>query len=174
MRLRAVLASLAMLALATCTGCDGRGAKWLADRFPGQHSRPVPVLAWQEVDPAALVVNNDAALHAVRFSVHLPAAAATKLPPAVALDVAFNDPLDGAKVDASATGPLHTVTLLQHKRFAGDTVATPLPPLPLTDVEVVVHNHLRPPPVIRSVRVGRPLAAAPASTAAAVATGGRP
>ena len=178
-RLGAVLASLAMLALATSAGCDGRGAKWLADRFPHPHPRPVPVLAWQEVDPAALVVNNDAALHAVRFSVHLPAAAGTTtvpttpVPPAVALEIAFNDPLDGAKVDASATGPHHTVTLLQHKRFAGDTVGSPLPPLPLTDVEVVVHNHLRPPPVIRSVRVGRPLPVAPASTAAAVATGAK-
>ena len=180
--LRGALLPLAMLALAASAGCDGKGAAhWLAGRFPGQRARPEPVLAWQEVDPAALVVNNDASRHAVRFSIHVPAGpVALPSPPVVAVEMVFFDPLDGAKVDASATGPRHTVTLLEHKRFAGDTVTMPLAALPLTDVEVVVHNHLRPPPVIRRVRVGRSLAApAPANTAAtattaAAAVGARP
>jgi len=174
-RLRGVLVPLAMLAWAASAGCDGKAAApWLTGRLPGHRARPEPVLAWQEVEPAALVVNNDAALHAVRFSIHVPAGpvATPPSPPVVAVEMVFFDPLDGAKVDASATGPRHTVTLLEHKRFAGDTVTMPLAALPLTDVEVVVHNHLRPPPVIRRVRVGRALAAPAPATSAAV--GARP
>ncbi|HEX2657057.1 MAG TPA: hypothetical protein VHU40_02240 [Polyangia bacterium] len=169
-RARPVLAVLAMLALAANAGCDARGAaRRLVDRFTGSHA--APALAWQDVEPAALVVNNDPVLHAVRFSIHLPPSAGSRkqaLPAPVALELSFQEPIDGAKVDATASGPLHTITLLDHKRFGGDTVAAPLPPLPLTDVEVIVHNHLRPPPVIRRVRVGRPLAAPAPAVAARV------
>lgn len=167
---RLALAALVILTLATGAGCDAReAAKRLAGKLPGTHAAPAPALAWQDLEPAALVVNNDPVLHAVRFSIHLPASAGPAKPaqPApLALELGFQDPLDGAKVDATASGPLHTITLLDHKRFGGDTVVAPLPPLPLTDIEVIVHNHLRPPPVIRRARVGRPLAA----TAPSVAT----
>ena len=146
---------LAVLALAPVAGCTRRGAAdWLAGRLPGERARPAPALAWSSVDPGALAVNDDPAAHAVRFSIHLPAVTAAPANLA-ALEIGFRDRLEGAKVDATARGPRHTLRLLEHKRFAGDIIAIPLAPLPLDDIEVVVHNHLRPPPVIREVRIGR-------------------
>ena len=171
------LAMLATLAMVSATGCDRhRVAAWLAERLPGQRARPEPALVWTNVDPAALVITEEPTLRAVRFSIHLPAIAAARASASnlAALEIGFRDRLDGAKVDARAAGPRHTVHLLDERRFAGDTVVVPLAPLPLTDVEVVVHNHLRPPPVVRQVRLGRRLAVANAGAQPGAQPGARP
>jgi hypothetical protein len=72
------------------------------------------------------------------------------------VEVRFHAPLDGARVDAWAVGDRGWQTLLDGRRVAGDTVAIPVPPGPIDRVELTVHHHLRPLPVVRDVRFGRP------------------
>lgn len=158
-----VLTMVAMLAMGTASGCDRpRAVAWLAARLPGARTRSEPVLTWTTVDPAALVVNNDPVLHAVRFSLHLPELVPAPglpgmSPKLAAIELGFLDRLDGAKVDASAAGPRQSLRIIEGKRIAGDTVVVPLAPLPspCTDVELVIHNHLRPAPMLRQIRIGR-------------------
>jgi len=103
---------------------------------------------------------------------HLPLPAG--LSDADSVEVRFRDALDGAKVDAEATGPRSHARLLR-KRVGGDTVTVPLAPGRIDAVDLRVRHGLRPPPILRAAVVfapppatpaaaGPPLAASPRST----------
>jgi hypothetical protein len=71
------------------------------------------------------------------------------------VELRFGGALNGARVDAYASGPRHQLPVMEDRRFRGDTVVVALPELTLDRVEVVVHHHLRPTPLPPGVRLGR-------------------
>jgi len=94
---------------------------------------------------AGTVTISEPGFGVIAYRVPLPAATG-----ADNVELRFRDPLDGARVEAFATGPgLHTTLL--HKRIGGDTVAVPMPFGTVDTVEVRVHRNLRPPPIVRDV-----------------------
>jgi hypothetical protein len=92
------------------------------------------------------------------FRVPLPDGAAG----ADGLELRFREPLDGARVDAFASGPrLHQMLL--RKRIGGDSVVVPMPPGTVDTIEVRVHRNLRPPPIVRDVALLTPATPAAAT-----------
>lgn len=73
--------------------------------------------------------------------------------PAQSLVLRFADPLDGAKVQAFASGANGQQTLLRDRRVGGAEIEIPLGALPWQTVDVVVHNHLRPAGILNEVVV---------------------
>jgi hypothetical protein len=97
---------------------------------------------------------------------HVPLAD-TPAGPRATLEIRFRAPLDGARVSAVGAGPRTRATLLRDKRVGGDTVVVPLGPARTDAVEVRVHRHLRPPPILRDVAllaVSPPAAGPPSAT----------
>jgi hypothetical protein len=68
------------------------------------------------------------------------------------LELRFRAALDGARVEAIGGGPRTHATLLR-QRVGGDSVVVPLAPGRIDAVEVRVHRHLRPTPIVREVVV---------------------
>lgn len=137
--LLAAAASLAPLA-----GCWGP-SDWnpLATRT----EPAVPVVA-TPVDPDAVSISEPTP-RIVRFRVMLPVQ--SLVPAGGVLKLRFAAPLNGAKVDAFVEGPRQRATVLHGKRTGGDTIAVPLAPGSVDTVDVWVHRHLRPPPIVRDV-----------------------
>lgn len=121
--------------------------------LPGQSPPAAPTLAWTAVEAGALTLVDEQAHRTVRYRVALSQGGAG----AAAVEVRFHRPLDGAKADAFGLGPHGRHTLLHERRVGGDTVVIPVGALPVEAVEVVVHHHLRPPPLLYAARVGRPV-----------------
>lgn len=91
--------------------------------------------------------------HASGFGVPLPAPAPGE-GPVRRVAVRFPSPLDSAKVEVIGIGPRHRVAL-DDRRVRGRELAVALPALTLERIELVVHHHLRTPPLPPEVRVGR-------------------
>jgi len=68
------------------------------------------------------------------------------------LEVRFQRPLRGAKVDVTAWGPAGTMTLMHEQRVGGDTLALTWGVTDVRSVTVRVHEHLRESPVVRGYR----------------------
>lgn len=110
---------------------------------------PSPVLTWTTVGADDVeVVRLE---HSSRFGVSLPPSAS----PVRRIELRFPRPLEAAKVEALGSGPNHHFTRLKETRVRGNTLAFDLPPLTLQRLDVVVHHHLRPPPLPPEVRVGK-------------------
>lgn len=75
------------------------------------------------------------------------------------LEVHFERPLRGAKVDVTAWGPVGTMTLMHEERVGGATLALAWGLNDVREVTVRVHDHLRQAPVVRRLRTVRRLAA---------------
>jgi hypothetical protein len=154
-RRRSGIALLTGLLLAAATaGCDGRAL----GAFQRNGARAEP-LVWTALDPAGVGMQEDPSRRIARFLIDVPAAVGAG--PLRQLELCFAQPLDGARVDADAMGARHAVTLLQGKRAGGATVLIPLAPLPLDRIEVTVHHHLRPAPLLQELRLGRARAPTP-------------
>jgi hypothetical protein len=154
MRGRSGIALLAAL-LATATAACDRHA---LGAFQGNGAAAEP-LVWTAIDPAGVRTDEDSSRGIASFQIDVPAAVGAG--PLRQLELRFVQPLDGAKVDVDAIGARHAVTLLRGKRAAGATVVIPLAPLPLDRIEVTVHHHLRPAPLLQNVRLGRARPPAP-------------
>jgi hypothetical protein len=161
-RLRAPTAAVAVAALAAVValpaGCRGR---WLLGPFQRRAAAEEP-LAWAPLPAATAVDVFESGHGSVRFRVPLSAtppgdgtAAGAVAGALRRVEVRFHDPLDGAAVDAVAVGAPGWLTVVDGKRIGGDTVSVPIPPGDLDRVELTVHHHLRPLPVVREVRLGR-------------------
>jgi hypothetical protein len=77
------------------------------------------------------------------------------------LEVHFERPLRGAKVDVTAWGPMGAMTLMNEQRVGGATLALTWGANDVRVVTVRVHEHLRERPVVRAYRSVRQ---APAAT----------
>jgi hypothetical protein len=108
-----------------------------------------PPLTWTSI--AADRVEVTPLEHSTRFSVALPPAAS----PARRIELRFPRPLEAARVEAMGSGPHHRLTPLHETRVRGTTLAFDTPPLTIDRLDVVVHHHLRPPPLPPEVRVGK-------------------
>jgi hypothetical protein len=108
---------------------------------------------------ADAIVTTEPGLGVMAFRVPLPDGTAG----ADSVTLRFREPLDGARVEAFANGPRLHETLLR-KRIGGDSVVVPMPLGTVDTVEVGVHRHLRPPPIVRDVALLTP--ATPAAAAA--------
>jgi hypothetical protein len=144
---------VALLGLITfVSGCrDG----WLAG--PLQRRAPAAgagALAWTPApaDTAVEVQDDDGGT--VRYRMQLPVADGGAAP-LRGVELRFHEPLDGARVDAWAVSDRGWLVVLAGRRIGGDTVVVPLPPGGQDRIELAVHHHLRPLPVVRSVRLGR-------------------
>jgi len=133
-----------LLVLAALAGFSAGGCRagWC-------RSQPRPPLAFTTI--AADDVEVTRLDHASRFAVALPPGAS----PVRRIELRFPKPLEAAKVEALGSGPNHHFTQLHETRVRGTTLAFDLPPLTLQRLDVVVHHHLRPPPLPPEVRVGR-------------------
>jgi hypothetical protein len=107
-------------------------------------------LTWTDLPAHAIHVYEERGHRRTHYCVQLPEGHTAR-----AVELRFASSLAGAKVDAWASGPSGQVTLLHERRMRGGIVAVTLPPLALGYVEVVVHHHLRPPPLLRLARVAR-------------------
>jgi len=148
---------LLVAAAALGAGCR-RG--WLFGPL-GREPPPVENLAWTEAPADALAVTEGEPRGAVSYAVALPPAAGA--PPLRRVELRFAQSLDGARVDVQAIGPRGWLTLVDGRRTGGDTVSIPIPPVDADRLQVTVHHHLRPLPVVAEVRFGR----APGQTAGA-------
>jgi hypothetical protein len=108
-----------------------------------------PALTWTTIPADRVEVT--ALEHSTRFAIALPSAAS----PARRIELRFPRSLEAAKVEALGSGPNHRLTPLHETRVRGNTLAFDTPPLTLERLDVVVHNHLRPPPLPPEVRVGK-------------------
>ena len=77
------------------------------------------------------------------------------------LEVRFERPLRGAKVDVTASGPNGAMTLMHEQRVGGDTLSLTWGVTDVRSVTVRVHEHLRAGPVVRAFKRVRRV---PAST----------
>ena len=77
------------------------------------------------------------------------------------LEVRFERPLRGAKVDVTAWGPEGTMTLMHEQRVGGEKLSLTWGVTDVRSVTVRVHEHLRESPVVRGYRGVRRV---PAST----------
>jgi hypothetical protein len=111
--------------------------------------RSQPALTWTSIPADQVEVTP--LEHSTSFSVTLPPAAS----PARRIELRFPRPLEAAKVEALGSGPHHHFTPLHETRVRGTTLAFDTPSLTLDRLDVVVHNHLRPPPLPPEVRVGK-------------------
>lgn len=145
-----LLASLCALVLVASAGCRADGPRARLRALLAPPRRPSPI-SWTALDPASLEVAEERGPRNVRYLVRLPAPAGWS-----ELELRFRQGLDGARVDALGSGPRQSLTLLEGRRVGSDTVTVPLAPVPLEVIEVVVHRHLRPLPLIAGVRLGRP------------------
>jgi hypothetical protein len=143
---RALLAGALVLAPGGCR--DG----WLLGPLDHGAAPGARDLTWSALDAGEVEVIEDRSRGAVRYRLRLPEGTAGA--DLRRLDVSFQRPLDGARVDVRGAGPRHALTLLHGRRIGGDTVAIPLAPA-LTDVDLVVHHHLRPVPLLARIRAGR-------------------
>jgi hypothetical protein len=75
------------------------------------------------------------------------------------LELRFEQPLRGAKVDVSAWGPSGPMTLLHEQRVGASTLTLAWGANDVESVSVRVHQHLREPPVVRGLRSVRRLRA---------------
>jgi hypothetical protein len=138
------------LLLAPASGCRER---WLFHPLQ-RPAAPATELVWSGFDPAALEVAEDGRYGTVRYRLRLVTSAAG-VPDLQQIELRFREPLEGAKVDARGEGPRQALTLLQGKRIGGDTVRIALAPLELDRLDVVIHHHRRPLPLVQQVRLGR-------------------
>jgi hypothetical protein len=74
------------------------------------------------------------------------------------LEVRFDHPLRGAKVDVTAWAPGGTMTLMHEQRVGGERLPLTWGTNDVRSVTVRVHEHLREPPVVRSYRAVRVVA----------------
>jgi hypothetical protein len=112
-------------------------------------SRSKPPLAWTAIPADQVEVSPLEG--STSFRVTLPPDAS----PARRIELRFPRPLDAAKVEAVGSGPRHRLTPLHETRVRGNTLAFDTPPLTLDRLDVVVHHHLRPPPLPPEVRIGK-------------------
>jgi hypothetical protein len=126
----------------------------LAALLGGCRGEDEAALVWTALDAGEVEVFEDRAHGLTRYRVELPPAERARA--SGRLSITFQERLDGAKVDAEGVGPRHRLTLLREHRVAGAALAIPLPAARLDRVELLVHHHLRPPPLVASVRLGRP------------------
>jgi hypothetical protein len=112
-------------------------------------SQSKPALTWTAIPADQVQVTP--LEHATSFAVTLPPSAA----PARRIELRFPRALEAAKVEALGSGPNHRLTPLHETRVRGNTLAFDTPPLTLDRLDVVVHNHLRRPPLPPEVRVGK-------------------
>jgi hypothetical protein len=112
-------------------------------------SRSKPALTWTAIPADQVEVTP--LEHATSFAVKVPPGAA----PARRIELRFPRSLEAAKVEALGSGPHHRLTPLHATRVRGNTLAFDTPPLTLDRLDVVVHHHLRPPPLPPEVRVGK-------------------
>jgi hypothetical protein len=150
--LAAIAIVLAGLLACLVSGCERAGPRWLFGPFA--HAAPAAeTLTWTSQAGDALDVIESQLSGAVTYVVALPPnARATGLR---RVELRFHDPLNGARVDAHAIGASGRHPLLDGRRIGGDTVAIPVPPLDLDRLQLTVHHHLRPLPVVAEVRFGR-------------------
>jgi hypothetical protein len=139
-----LIAGLVALSGAACR----RG--WCSDLRDRQRPRPAPGLTWTTAGSDAISISEDREHRRVRYGVQLPLAQQGLRQ----VELRFRDELDGAKVDARGSSPRADVTLLHDRRFGGDAVTVDLPGVRLDSLDVVVHHHLRPAPILRDVRFG--------------------
>jgi len=158
MRGQGAIALLAGLLAAVTGGCDRHALGALQGNGAGAES-----LAWTRIDPAGVATEEDPSRGIAHFQIDVPAAAGAG--PLRQLELRFVQALDGARVDVDAIGARHEVTLLRGKRAGGATIVIPLAPLPLDRIEVTVHHHLRPAPLLQELRLGRARLAAPRTAA---------
>ena len=64
-------------------------------------------------------------------------------------------------------GPLSSALARAGRRTGGDTVSIPIPPVDVDRLQLTVHHHLRPLPVVAEVRLGRTPSVAATITAPA-------
>lgn len=143
-------APLAALLLLASPGCHDRR---LLGPFEGRAAPATEPMDWIAVDSANLEAQQRRRPGSVSYRLQLPDRSAR--PELRQVELRFLQPLDGAKVDARATGPRQALTVLEGKRVAGETVTIPLGSLEVDEVELVVHHHQRPLPLVRAVRLGR-------------------
>lgn len=148
---RTWLAGLALLA----AGCHDR---WLFAPFDRRAPRPAEVLDWTPLATDSVDLVETRSPGRVRYRLLLPAGRGAR---ERRLEVRFRERLEGAKVDARGTGPRHALTLLHEKRVGGSTVSIPLPTVALEAVDLLVHHHRRPLPLVAEARVGRAAGAQP-------------
>jgi hypothetical protein len=132
-------------------GCQGSSPPARLRSLLAPPSPPAARVSWTPLDPGSLEVAEEHAPRNVRYLVRLPAGSGW-----TELELRFRDGLDGARVDATGSGPRQSLTLLEGRRIGGNTVTIHLAPVPLEVVEVVVHRHFRPLPLVAGVRLGRP------------------
>jgi hypothetical protein len=111
--------------------------------------RSKPPLTWTAIPADQVEVTS--LEHSTSFAVKLPPSAS----PARRIELRFPRPLDAAKVEALGSGPNHRLAPLYETRVRGNTLAFDTPALTLDRLDVVVHHHLRPPPLPPEVRVGK-------------------
>ena len=146
-RLRGGLLLVACASILGLTGCHGRN--WTTAPFASGSRHPTAGVGTPL--PLSGVDITESGSGSVSYVVHLSA-----LPPgapAQRLVLRFADPLDGAKVQAFASGANGQQTLMRDKRVSGAEVEIPLGALPWQTVDVVVHNHLRPTGILNEVVV---------------------
>ena len=83
------------------------------------------------------------------------------------LEVRFERPLRGAKVDVTAWGPLGTMSLMNEARVGGATLSLSWGANDVHSLSVRVHDHLREAPVVRGYRSTRRVAGSALSGSAA-------
>jgi hypothetical protein len=155
------VAAAALAAIAALSaGCGGR---WLLGPFQREAAAEEP-LSWAPLPAATAVDVVESGHGSVHLRVPLPPTSPATGAGAGAgalrrVEVRFHDPLNGALVDAEVVGAPGWLTVVDGKRIGGDTVAVPIPPGDLDRLELTVHHHLRPLPVVREVRLGRATAA---------------
>jgi hypothetical protein len=139
----------AVMLAAAFGGC--RKGLAMGESRPARASAP---LVWRTIPADVVEVLWSRRHHSTGFGVPIP-------PPAWnegfarQMELRFSTPLESAKVSAFGVGPRHRVPLLDERRVRGAAVSLALPALTLDRVEVVVHHHLRTPPLPPEVRVGR-------------------
>jgi hypothetical protein len=137
-------------ALAALAGAGCRKA-WCAGRCDRMRQPPAPSLTWTIAGSDAITISEDHDHRRVRYGVQLPP---TQAAPLRQVQLRFRDGLGGAKVDARGASARAEVTLLDDRRFGGDAITVDLPGVRLDSLDVVVHHHLRPAPILRDVRFG--------------------
>jgi hypothetical protein len=148
---------VALLA-ATVFGAAGCRGRWPFTGHAPIEARDGAKIAWRAVDASAVEVVDQGERGGVRYRVHLPPADAGG--GARHLAISFERPLDGAKIDAVAAGRGNAQPLAHDRRVGGSRVDLPLGTMRWESVDVVVHHHLRQPPIVRAVL----LAAGPGPT----------
>ncbi len=152
MRLLLLVTAL-LSSTAGCVGRDGDGGRgrWMFGPF-ARPPEPTRSLTYTRVAPAELEITEDHHGGTVHYRVRPPV-----VPGGVDLrlvELRFRDPLDGARVDARGAGARQTLTLLHGRRIGGDRLTIPVGALPLESIDVVVHHHLRPTPLVEQVTLG--------------------